>query len=86
MASMIAVLNFSPGNEPTSLDNFLKVHKALDISKEEFEAFHDSFLVTLDRFFGDDPKIRKAWDDLFRPVTDYMIAACVKPSAKGNAE
>jgi hypothetical protein len=33
----------------------------------------------MDKFTNGDQEIRKAWDDLFKPVVEYMISACVEP-------
>jgi hemoglobin-like flavoprotein len=80
--AMSAVLNFTPGNEPTSLDNILQRHKDLDITKAEFQEFERSFLDTLEHFFPNDPDILIAWEKLFKPITDYMISKCCKSHIK----
>jgi serine/threonine protein kinase len=77
MKSIAAVLNFREGNEPTSLAQFLEVHKGKNITSAEFVKFHESFLDTMDRFTNRDQKVRKAWDDLFKPAVEYMIRECV---------
>ena len=79
MHAMVAVLNFRPGNEPTSLDPYLEAHRGKGITAREFDKFRESFLATMDRFTGGDQRIRKAWDDLFAPVIEYMKAECAAP-------
>jgi serine/threonine protein kinase len=79
MMSMAAVLNFRQGNEPTSLDHILDKHRGKGITELEFKKFRESFLATMDSFTNSDQELRKAWDDLFTPVIDYMISACVEP-------
>jgi hemoglobin-like flavoprotein len=79
MHAMVAVLNFRPGNEPTSLDPYLEAHRGKGITAREFDKFRESFLATMDRFTGGDQRIRKAWEDLFAPVIEYMKAECAVP-------
>lgn len=84
MKSMVAVLNFRPGNEPTSLTDIVEKHRNKGISKQEFEKFRESFLDTMDKFTNKDKDqtiIREAWAALFKPVIDYMISECVDRSS-----
>jgi hemoglobin-like flavoprotein len=76
MESMVAVLNFSPGNKPTSLDEIARKHSGHQISDIEFRKFHDSFLETLEKYVPKDGDVWAAWDELFTSVTDYMISEC----------
>jgi hemoglobin-like flavoprotein len=73
--AMAAVLNFRPGNRPTSLEHILDTHRKMKISNEEFENFHKSFLMTINNLVSE-PTTRKAWEDLLKPVTEYMITEC----------
>jgi serine/threonine protein kinase len=78
MAAMVSVLNFREGNKPTSLDAFLDIHRRKGITADEFDQFREVFRATMERF-TDDPRVVKAWDDLFRPVVEYMKAECAPP-------
>jgi hypothetical protein len=49
--SMVGVLNFRPGNEPTSLTQILRIHQDLKVSDKELDVFHLSFLKTIDEQF-----------------------------------
>jgi hemoglobin-like flavoprotein len=82
MNAMVAVLNFRQGNEPTALDAILDKHRGKGITAREFETFHEVFLATMDRFTQGDQRIRKAWDDLLKPVVEYMVSACVDPKER----
>jgi serine/threonine protein kinase len=53
MMAMSAVLNFRPGNRPTSLDQILEKHRHKEITRDEFENFHKSFFATLNNFIPD---------------------------------
>jgi tetratricopeptide (TPR) repeat protein len=75
MNAIIAVLNYHEGNKPTSLDEFVEVHRVKGVSKDEFELFYDSFLETL-RKFTDDESLIMAWSQLLRSVVNYMGAEC----------
>jgi hemoglobin-like flavoprotein len=81
MNAMVAVLNFRQGNEPTSLDAILDKHRGKGITAQEFERFHQVFLATMDQFTGGDQRIRRAWDDLLKPVVEYMASECIEAKA-----
>ena len=81
MNAMVAVLNFRQGNEPTSLDAILDKHRGKGITAREFERFHAVFLATMDQFTDGDQRIHQAWDDLLKPMVEYMVAACVDAQA-----
>jgi hypothetical protein len=73
-----AVLNFRPGNRPTSVDQILDKHRGKGITRDEFKNFHKSFLITMNNFVPD-TKTREALNDIFKEVTDYMISESVGP-------
>jgi hypothetical protein len=78
MMAMSAVLNFRPGNRPTSLDQILEKHRYKGITRDEFKNFHKSFFATLNNFISDTKsRERDALNEIFREVTDYMISECV---------
>jgi hemoglobin-like flavoprotein len=77
MRSMVAVLNFRQGNEPTSLADIVDKHRNLKITRHEFEKFQKSFVRTLKAFAKRDKAGVEAWEKLLKPVTDYMILKCV---------
>ena len=64
----------------------LAAHRGRGITAEEFDKFRASFLATLDRFTGADPRIRAAWSDLFTPAIEYMVAECARPAPALPAE
>ena len=35
----------------------------------------------MDKFTNSDREICKAWDELFKPVVEYMILTCVEPAS-----
>ena len=70
---MEAVLNFRPGNAPTSLDQFLKKHRG--INKAEFDEFQRSFLATLAKHVPE-PAVQEAWKKLLAPAIEYMKLHC----------
>ena len=76
MRAMIAVLNFKPGNEPTSLTQFVSTHRKIKISAEELDKFCASFLRTIDKHY-DSREVRVAWERLLKPVIEYMKQKCV---------
>jgi serine/threonine protein kinase len=80
---MAAVLNFRPGNEPTSLRYVARGHRKLGVSEAELVQFKDSFLELLEKRLGrwierGNPMLRRkaeildAWRDLFEQVVDYF--------------
>src|SRR5262249_26870353 len=77
MKSMAGVLNFRPGNEPTSLTQIVDIHRKLRIGQKEFEEFYNSFLETIDEHFLS-KEVRDAWERLLRPVIEYMQQNCVR--------
>jgi serine/threonine protein kinase len=79
MDAMVSVLNFREGNSPTSLDQFLAVHRGKGITTREFEQFRVCFIKTL-KTFADDEEV-KAWDDLFKPAVEYMVPREEFPSS-----
>ena len=72
--SMVAVLNFRPGNEPTSLSAIVKKHQNLGITHEHVDTFRRVFLDTLASRLPANrrAKIREAWEELFAPVVEYF--------------
>lgn len=73
-AAIVAVLNFRDANEPTTLHDYLDVHRAKKVTPEELEKFKESFLQALAAELAinaDDP-ILTAWRQLFEPVVAYM--------------
>jgi hemoglobin-like flavoprotein len=85
--AMVAVLKFREGNDPTSLENYVKVHRDHKFEEEDYTKFLAAFLKTLDKYSGNDEQLHKAWPNLFKPVMEFMISRCaVKHSAdKGQA-
>jgi serine/threonine protein kinase len=76
MKAMAAVLNFRNGNSPTSLEAIVESHREHKITKAELKAFNDSFLETMRRLVGD-AKVQEAWENLLKPVIEYMELKCV---------
>jgi len=75
IASLKAVLNYRPGNDPSAIDALLPAHYNKGIARGDFEAFENAFIETLAaRVAGRDDaeEIIAAWKTLFRPVTDEM--------------
>jgi len=80
MESMVAVLNFRPGNEPTALTAVLEKHldPRIKPTPAEVDQFRDAFLHTLEsRMPGtmsdkERAVILNAWRDLFAPVVEYF--------------
>jgi hypothetical protein len=81
MESMVAVLNYRDGNEPTSLSRVVNVHRRLGITAAELDVFRDAFLETLRvRLPRRMPAARReevlaARRDLFAPVVEYFANA-----------
>jgi hypothetical protein len=80
---MAAVLNFYPGNEPTSLRYVVEGHRNKGVTEDELNQFKSCFLELLkDRLdrgvaLGDemsDPReaVYQAWQDLFDQVLTYF--------------
>ena len=81
---MAAVLNFYPGNEPTSLRYVIEAHRHVGVTKDELLQFKACFLellkVRLDRSVetGDaladrTDAVYRAWQDLFDHVLSYFL-------------
>ncbi|HMA71066.1 MAG TPA: TIR domain-containing protein [Xanthobacteraceae bacterium] len=85
MMAMVAVLNYSPGNKPTSLDQILDKHLCEGITEGEFDKFQHSFVETLamDRF-KIQKEVRTAWGNLFKPVIEYMKSESTKRMNNGQ--
>lgn len=80
---MAAVLNFYPGNEPTSLRYVIEGHRNKGVTEDELSAFKSCFLEMLkDRLdrgvaLGDEmadlrEAVYRAWQDLFDQVLSYF--------------
>jgi serine/threonine protein kinase len=80
---MAAVLNFYPGNEPTSLRYVTEGHRHKGVTEAELKQFKLSFLETLkarldsglalgDEMAGRRDAIYQAWQDLFDQVLSYF--------------
>ena len=76
---MAAVLNFYPGNEPTSLRYVIEAHRDKGVTSDELNAFKVCFLETLDDRMdkANERRDRKdaigqAWQDLFDRVLGYF--------------
>ncbi len=77
------VLNFLPGNEPTSLRYVAHGHKRLGVSEAELVQCKDGFLELLEKrldrriprsgpMAGRKQEIYNAWTELFDQVVDYF--------------
>lgn len=82
MKAMVAILNYTPGNDPTSIDEFVGKHNELQISAIEFRRFHKSFLETLQTYVLKNGEVWKAWDNLLTPITEHMISACCESPSR----
>jgi hypothetical protein len=80
---MAAVLNFYPGNEPTSLRYVIEGHRNKGVTEDELNQFKSCFLEMLkDRLdsgvaLGDEmadgrEAVYQAWQDLFEQVLSYF--------------
>lgn len=80
MESMVAVLNFRAGNEPTALRETVAKHLVLKkgITAEEVDKFVETFVDTLEIKLprkmpkGERDRIITAWRDLFSPAAEYF--------------
>ena len=77
--SLKAVLNYCPGNEPSSIDSLIPIHHDRQITEPHYQAFTDSFIQTLKDSMrdgtdvqGDQDEIVNAWLTLFAPVLKEM--------------
>jgi len=82
--AMTSVLNFYPGNEPTSMAELTGVHQASQVTAAEIAQFERSFLEVLDKRLTDPnvagqmgsdviEKIRTGWRDLLHAVVQYLM-------------
>jgi hemoglobin-like flavoprotein len=78
MKAMVHVHDFGLGKNPKSLNEILGKHRGKGITRDEFESFHKSFLVTMEAFVPDQ-EAREEWNNLLAAATDYMISECVAP-------
>jgi serine/threonine protein kinase len=80
---MAAVLNFYPGNEPTSLRYVIDMHRHKGVSEDELVEFEKTFLRLLkerfdtrlartDEMVHHRAEIIEAWRELFGQVLDYF--------------
>lgn len=80
---MAAVLNFYPGNEPTSLRYVIEGHRNKGVTEDELNEFKTCFLEMLkdcvDRGVGPGDEmaerretVYQAWQDLFDQVLSYF--------------
>lgn len=87
--AMAAVLNFHPGNEPTSLRYVVEAHRNVGVTEGELNQFKSSFLDLLkdrldNRVAPDDQMadgkeaVYEAWQDLFDQVLHYFRQQGVK--------
>lgn len=91
IASLKAVLNYRPGNDPTSINSLIPFHQNKGITAQHFDAFKASFLETLrERIVEDQPSpadaadaaaIIGAWKALFEPVLEEMKHKVLTESA-----
>lgn len=76
--SMIAVLNFHDGAEPTTLHAYVDVHRRLDIGADELDAFEASLLECLKARYAGQPRKVEAWAKLLAPAMEYMKRNCTR--------
>ena len=86
--AMAYVLNFHPGNEPTSLQYLIGTHKKYAVTKLELEHFKCSFIEVCGSHIksvitnsSDEPTIddiQTAWTHLFEEVLEYLELGCVQ--------
>ena len=84
MASLVAVLNYRRGSDPSSIKHLIGSHEKLGIGPTQLHNFRESFMETLQHCFDKvphDPKapdfidfvdIDDAWRKLFEPVLDEL--------------
>jgi len=72
------VLNYRRGNDPTSVDGLIPVHRGKAIGDAQFQSFVGAFIETLRGRIddgGDADAIVAAWQALFTPVLEAMRRA-----------
>ena len=84
IASLVAVLNYRRGSDPSSIKHLIRSHEKLGIGPTQLHNFRESFMETLQHCFDKvphDPKapdfidfvdIDDAWRKLFEPVLDEL--------------
>lgn len=75
--SLVAVLNFRRGSDPTSIKHLLPSHRQLAIGPMQLHHFRESFIETLERCIdspsADIPAVVAAWRQLFEPVLEELV-------------
>jgi TIR domain len=81
MASLVAVLNYRRGSDPTSIEHLLPRHRGLGFDGTQLHNFRESFIQTLEHCIDSRPlhppapdtrDIADAWRKLFDPVLDAL--------------
>lgn len=77
--SLKAVLNYRPGNDPSSIDSLVALHHGRGIGALQYASFRAAFVDTLAAAAGADgspavevAEIVRAWNQLFEPVLEEM--------------
>jgi hypothetical protein len=94
---MAAVLNFYPGNEPTSMHYVIKGHRDKGVTEDELVQFEAVFLQLLQEWLdermkrGDEmaphkSEIVRAWRELFGQVLSYFREQRIDPGSTTAAQ
>jgi hemoglobin-like flavoprotein len=71
--AVASLANFHIGPEPTSLSHVARVHANLQLSREQYAMFTDSFLESISEMGEKDEDTQRAWRWLFNRGTNYLL-------------